>query len=111
VPGTSGGWTPITEAALSTTVKTIKSSAGKIGMYYCYNPNSSVAYIQFFNTTTVTLGTTAPAYFIGIPATSGANLDSTMGLTFSTAIAVAATTTATGSTAPTSGIDCSFGYN
>jgi hypothetical protein len=110
--GLATPWTYQIENGLSTTVQTVKSSAGTLGAYYCYNPNTSAAaYVQFFDTSgTVTLGTTTPVWSIGIPASSAANLDLVPGMTFSNAIKVAATTTATGSTAPTTAIDCNFGY-
>jgi hypothetical protein len=112
IPGTSGGWTPITEAALKTTVQTIKSSAGKLGVIDCYNPNTSSAVVEFFNTTgTVTLGTTAVAWFKEIPASAGANYESALGINFTSGIKTAAVTTVGGSTAPTTGVDCSIGFN
>jgi hypothetical protein len=104
-------WTPVLENGLSTTVQTVDSSAGSLGYYYCYNPNTTVAYIQIFDTSgTVTLGTTTPKLSIGIPGTAGGNLEWANGVSFANAIKVAATTTATGSTAPSTAIDCNFGY-
>ena len=102
--------TPVLENGLSTTVQTVVGSAAKLDSYYCFNPNSSVAYVQIFDISgTVTLGTSTPKWSIGIPATGGANL-SNLNLSFANAIKVAATTTATGSSAPTTAIDCNFGY-
>src|SRR4029077_11268609 len=75
-PGTAGGWTPSLNNGLSTTVATVKGSAGTLGGYYIYNPNSSVAYVQIFDISgTVTLGTSTPKLSLGIPATSGANVE------------------------------------
>jgi hypothetical protein len=111
LPGTTNGWTPILENGLSTTVQTVKGSAGELGAYYCWNPNGAVAYIQIFDTGgTVTLGSTAPKWSIGIPPTSAANLELANGMNFASAIKVAATTTATGSSAPSTGIDCNFAF-
>jgi len=113
VPGVTNGWLPILSNGLSTTVKTIKNQSGTLGGYFCYNPNASVvAYIQFFDVAgTVTLGTTLPIKSIGIPAASAGNLEWMMGVHFSNAIKVAATTTATGSTALGSAVDCNFDIN
>lgn len=105
-PATSGGlsysWNSIKATATS-----IKGSAGQVYGRYIYNNNSSVMYVQFFNTASgsVTLGTTTPVYSIGIPATSGANVFIPQGIAHSTAITIAATTTATGSSNPTNNVD------
>lgn len=108
-----GGVTPILVDALSTTVKgVLASAAGVLEDYYCYNPNAAVTYIQIFDIATtgaVTLGTSVPKWSIAIPPASAANL-SRLGLSFASGIQVAATTTAKGSTTPTTACDCNFGY-
>jgi hypothetical protein len=106
-PSTTGGWSKITALAQTTTKKAVKASAGTFGGYYVYNPNASVAYIQVFDVASgsVTLGTTAPDLVFGIPASSAANLEITNGVNMGTAITLACTTTATGSTAPGTGLD------
>jgi hypothetical protein len=95
-----------------TTTATVKSSAGNVYGYFVYNPNSSVCYLEFFNTTSPTLGTTAPIFSLGIPATSGANLFSgTIALgQFGTAIGVAATTASKGATTCTTGMTVTIWY-
>ena len=113
---TSGGWTPGQQAALSTTVEAIKASAGELGNILCYNPNATVAYVQVFNVAaaSVTLGSTAPNYIVSVPATSNggySGLPGGHGMAFGTAISFAATTTPTGSTAPGTGLTCSYGFN
>jgi hypothetical protein len=98
-------------AAQTTTVQTVKPSSGAVTGWYIYNPNSTVAYVQFFDVaggTGVTLGTTTPVLTIGIPATAAANLVDGTGLAFARGIKVAATTTATGSTAPSTGLDANI---
>jgi hypothetical protein len=95
-------------AAQTTTVQTVKPTSGALCGYYIYNPNSSVAYVQFFDVasgTTVTLNTTVPTLSIGIPATAAANLFDGTGLEFKNGLKLAATTTATGLTAPSTGLD------
>lgn len=112
LPSTSAGWSPFLANAQSTTVTTVKATAGELGAYYCWNPNAAVAYLQIFDISgTVTLGTSVPKWSIGLPAGSAANLELSNGLHFANAIKIAATTTATGSTAPTSAIDCNIGFN
>ena len=113
VPGTTTEWSKIKYAAQTTTVQTVKGTAGLLGGYYCYNPNSSVAYLQIFDVasaTTVTLGTTVPDLTLGIPATSGANVSLGNGVSMVLGIKLACTTTATGSTAPASGLDLNVFY-
>jgi hypothetical protein len=106
-PSTTGGWSKGTALAQTTTKKAVKASAGTFGGYYAYNPNASVAYIQVFDlaSASVTVGTTAPDLVFGIPASSAANLEFTNGVNMATAITLACTTTATGSTAPGTGLD------
>lgn len=106
------GWIYSLKNALSNTNSQVKSGAGTLGGYYIYNPNTSVAYIQIFDTATgsITVGTTVPKLSIGIPASSAANLNSDQGIAFATAICVAATTTATGASAPSTALDCNFWY-
>jgi hypothetical protein len=113
-PSTTGGWSQSAFAALTNTKTLIKGSAGTYGGYYTvYNPNSSVAYVQIFDaasTGAVTLGTTVANGRITVPATSAANLEITNGVNMANGIVIACTTTATGSTAPTTGLDGTILY-
>lgn len=110
-PGTSGGWSKAKYLAQTTTVQTTKGSAGKFGGYYYFNPNSSVAYIQVFDTTgAVTLGTTAPDMSYGVPAGSAANIEIGKGVDMVNGIKLACTTTAAGNTAPSTGLDLVIYY-
>lgn len=96
-----------------TAAATVKSSAGNVYGWYVYNPNSTVCYLEVFNTTTPTLGTTAPVLSLGIPASSGANIGpSPLAVAnFTTAIEVAATTASKGSTTCTTGMTVNIWYN
>ncbi len=112
--GTTNGWTPLRLSALSTTVQTIKGSTGQLGMLHCYNPNSTQIYAQVFNAASgsVTLGATSPTLSIAIaPTSTGGWALPSPGAQFSTAMSIAATTTATGSTAPSTAPDCNVVYN
>jgi hypothetical protein len=106
-PSTTGGWSVKTLVALSNTKTAVKAGAGTLGGYMFYNPNASVTYIQVFDVATgsITVGSTTPTYVIPLPATSGANVEFANGIKHSTEINVAATTTATNSTAPSTAID------
>ena len=81
--------------------------------WYIYNSNASVAYCQIFNAiaANVTLGTTPPILSLGIPASGAANLiNSSMGISFTTAISFAFTTTRSGNTGNASSVDYNFFY-
>lgn len=113
---TTGGWTAGPNlTALTATVIQVKGAAGQLGMAYCYNPNTSVAFVQVFDAATagsVTLGSTTPKYALPIPAGSnGGYALALVGLQFASGIQVAATTTATGSTAPSTALVCNSAYN
>jgi hypothetical protein len=110
-PATSGGLSYLA-GSIGATKTAIKASAGQIYGWYFYNANASVAYVQIFNlgTGSVTLGTTAPDLAFGIPASSGANVEISNGIAFSTAITIAVTTTRTGSTGPGSTVDYNIFY-
>ena len=112
--GTTGGITPLKLNALTNSAVAIKASAGQLFMLQCGNTNASEYYVQIYNVAagSVTVGTTAPTLSIPIAATStGGFALSLQGLQFSTAISAAATTTATGGTAPGTALDCNAGYN
>lgn len=110
------GSTPYSNTALSNTKQTVKSSSGRLYGYHLFNPNTSSIFVQFFDAlaASVIVGTTTPTFVLTIPAnaTSPATLDTqlTVPISFGTGIVVAATTTATGSTAPTTPLNCSLFY-
>jgi len=99
--------------ALTNSAQAIKASAGLLYGYYIYNPNSTAQFVQIYNVASgsVTVGTTAPLIMLTIPPESAANLMLPIGITFSTAISTAATSTAGGNGAPTSSLDAVFWYN
>lgn len=99
-------------AALSSTKTAIDASAGNLYGYHIYNPNSVVIYIQCFNlaSASVTVGSTTPSFVIVVPAGGWADSSYPVPITFSTALTVAATTTASGSGAPTTGLTANFWY-
>lgn len=98
---------------LTNAAQVIKASAGQLYFYYIYNPNSSAQFVHFYNTAagSVTVGTTNPLLTLTIPATAGANVALEHGITFSNAgWSVAATATAGGNGAPSTGLDLVVGY-
>ena len=110
-PHTQGG-VSVATGSITNTATSVKAAAGQVYGWYFYNPNASVAYVQFFNTVagSVTLGTTAPVYSLGIPAASAANVMMEHGVAHSTAIVIGVTTTRAGSTAPGSSVDYNVYY-
>jgi hypothetical protein len=96
-------------ALLSNTVTAVKSSAaGTLYGLSVYNPNGSVAYVQSFDVATagaVTLGTTVPNESWPVPANGWYDVPiNDIGLLRANGIQLAATTTATGSTALGTGL-------
>ena len=83
-------------------------AAGQLTMSYlnAANPNSVLAYIQFFDAATagtVTVGTTAPTFFVAVPANGGViDTPQIVPYQFKKGIVVAATTSPTGSGTPSS---------
>lgn len=120
VPPSNGtqGWSFNYQSALSSTKQQIKGSAGTFGGYIMLtNPNTAETYIQVFNkaSASVTVGTTAPDFVLRIPGLAtasgtgvAANLELVNGVAMSTGITVAATTTATGSSAPANAVTATF---
>ncbi len=112
-PGTTGGWSVSSQTALSSTKTQVKASAGTVGGYIINNPNASTVWVQVFDVASgsITVGSTSPTWTIPVPAGSTANLEMTCGVNHATAINIAATTTATGSGAPSpSALTCTMFY-
>lgn len=99
-------------AALTNSAVNIKPASGSVNGWYLFNPNTTVNYVDIFNSlaANVNLGTTVPIFSLGLPANSGANFIIEPGLPFSTAISVAGVTTAGGSTAPTNNLVVNIFY-
>lgn len=111
IPATTGGLTLFSQNITNTAGGTaVKGSAGQVYGYYFYNNNATVCYVQIWNVASPTVGTTAPVISMGIPANGGANMPTSMGLAFSTAITIGATTTRAGSSACTNGVDANVYY-
>jgi len=110
---TTGGMTRFRNTALSNTATAVKASAGNLYYYHVYNSNAADAFLQLYNVAqgSVTVGTTTPDLTLAIPA--GGVLDGSFDgapFSFSTAITIAATTTITGGSAPSTGLLVAMGY-
>lgn len=72
----------------------IKTSAGKIYGWYLFNAHTATLFVKFYNATAAntTVGTTTPAMTLPVPAGAAANVHFNKGITFDTALCIAATT-------------------
>ena len=112
-PKTSGGLGAPATGSIGNTATAVKASAGQVYSMYVGNNNTTVCYVQFFNTATgsVTVGTTAPIASLMIPV-GGAFVDGIPnGWAFGTAITIAITTTRSGGTSPSNTVDYNIWYN
>lgn len=114
----SNNTTPFFDGSVTNTPEMLAAGSRDIHYLHVINPNSLDSYVQLFDTATIgaiTLGTTTPTLVFIIPAggatSSGAwDTESPFGLHFKYGIAYAATTTATGSTAPSTALKISGAY-
>jgi hypothetical protein len=98
--------TPVLLPALLAAAQAVKAAAGKIVSYEIFNPGAAVAYVQLIDKASPTVGTDAPKLSIGIKA--GDRASGQLDASFLNAISAAATTTATGSTAPATALVANF---
>ncbi|HEV2412232.1 MAG TPA: hypothetical protein VGS28_00295 [Candidatus Saccharimonadales bacterium] len=111
-PTTSGGVSVATSTALSNSAVAVKATAGQVYGWYIYNPNSAVSFVQFYNSTTgSTVVGTSVINPIGIPPGGASNIVAAFGIAFSTAITIAACTTAGGNTAPATALIANIYYD
>lgn len=93
-PATSGGLSTYhLVSAGSTNATNIKASAGQVFGWFIYNSNSSARKVAFHNTAGTPTAGSSIFFSLVIPATSGANVEFTNGITFGTGIGI---TTVTG---------------
>jgi hypothetical protein len=95
-PASTGGLSISTDIDLDETETEIKGGAGHIFGWYIYNDGDEEVYVKLYNATAanVIVGTTVPVVTLPIPAGSGANTFTDIGIAFGTAICAAATTAA-----------------
>jgi hypothetical protein len=110
-PSTSGGDSTNVQQALTTSAQ-VKSSAGQVMGYAISNPNAATTWFFYYNTTSApTIGSTTNLIFeVGIPAGGTANVEWANGIPASSGIYVAVATTATGNTAPGTGLTITTMY-
>jgi hypothetical protein len=116
VVGTTGGATPFRNAAVTNTAVAVKAAAGKVWSYNIFNPGVALAYLHFYDLASgsVVVGTTVPTRSVALQsnATSQVGVDTSfgVGIQFSTAISIAATTTPGGGTAPATALVVNIDY-
>lgn len=111
-PTTSGGLQTFMASGsdgssiLTNAAQAIKAAAGQVYGYYIYNPEGAVTFVHFYDVAAagVAVGTTPPKFTLAIPAGSAANLITEIGLEFTTAMSISATTTVGGNGAPATGV-------
>lgn len=116
-----GGANQITANNMLTAINKLKDGPGQLFKLYCYNPNSSVAYIQVFNLTPTsvqqwlstglnTQGGLPNSY--AIPGTTAAGfVMNPIPDQYTKAISAISTLTSTGVLPPSTGLDCNFSIN
>lgn len=100
---------PVTVSALTNTVKVVRLSepAGVWSMTVA-NPSAAIAYVQCFDAlkpADVTLGTTVATWVVPVTTAQTITVAPTQPISFLKGLQIAATTTATGSTAPATALD------
>lgn len=104
--GAYAGLIPFRDASIDNSAQTCKAKAGRLYGYHIQNPNASDAWLQFYDVAagSVTVGTTTPTVSLVVPGSGAIEAFFPIPIQFGTAITYAATTTAAGGTAPTSGL-------
>ena len=99
------------DSDVDNTDQTLKGSPGTLMGISIYNPSNAAAYVQLFDASSATIGTTTPDMFVGCATGSFAHYYyGPVGIKFGTAIHYAGTTTATGNGDPSTGLVVSFIY-
>lgn len=97
---------------LTNSAQTIKATPGTLLWISCVNPNATAVFIQVFDSAgAVTVGTTAAKVSLRVAPTSSTGFVSPIvtGPLFAAAgLQAAATLTASGASAPTTGVPCDF---
>lgn len=102
--------TPVRIGSLTNSAQTVIGSSKVLDSLFIFNPSGATAYVQIYDTAgAVTVGTTTPTWSIGIKAGESVWMTD-LNLNFANAIKVAATTTATGGSAPGTALEANFSY-
>ena len=119
VASASGGCSSYFNASVTNSVQQVKGSSGSFYGMSIQNPNNTPVYLQLFASLSagVTLGSTAPTLSFMIPAMVGVTpgvydlvLSNEAKIAFASGISVAATSTVSGSSAPSSPVVANLWY-
>ena len=93
-PSTQGGLSVAMNIDVDESEDAVKATAGQLYGWYMFNAASSTRYVKYYNDTVanVIVGTTVPTLTIPLPAGAAVNVEFSMGIPFSNAITIAATT-------------------
>lgn len=112
---TCAPWSLALLHSLTNSVVQVKGAPGIFGGFWCSNPNVTTTFLQVFDMATagaVSLSSTLPKMALAITSdTAEGEGPSSIGVEFLNGIQVAATTSATGGSAPSSAIDCTLFFN
>lgn len=99
------------QQALTTSAQ-VKTVPGQFYGYAIYNPNASAVYVSFYNSVAApTIGSATNLLFqFAVPPTNQVSIEFADGIDFNAGLWVAVATTATGSTAPASGLTITTVY-
>lgn len=95
LPASSGGMFIHKNLDVDETEDAVKTTPGQVFGWYLFNLHATaIRYVKIYDATvaTVVVGTTAPVMTIPVPPLSGANVFTDIGILFTTAITIAATT-------------------
>lgn len=109
----ASGWKPDFKANQKATATLIYGKTCRLGGWLLYNRHSATVFLQIFDKSAanqVTVGTTTPLLVMAIPAGQAGHVEFENGIDMDNGIVIAATTTATGSGAPTDGMDTTILY-
>src|ERR1035437_10211073 len=102
-------------ATTTATLVVAQATPGLLCYWNISNPNTGLVYVQFFDANTtagITLGSTAPKFFIAVPPSNGVTDGvTTPGIAFQSGIVIAVTTTPTGASAPSSAVPLTLATN
>lgn len=100
-----------TDTDVDNTDQTLKDGGSVLMGISIYNPSNATAYVQLFDATSATVGTTVPDWVVGCKTLEYACYNyGPVGINFPTGIHYAGTTTATGNGDPNVGLIVAFAY-
>lgn len=91
-PGASGGLVIYSTNSVINSTQTVKGAAGQVYGWNIYNGTAAIRWVHFYDSSSVSMGTTADVFAIAIPPTSLVQGGSESGIAFTNSITISATT-------------------